>query len=82
MKQTERLNNQYMTRLRNDALRKFHRLTGMLGTATANLGSVISEGRCCDLGNFSRTRLFCKRLFGSTLAKARSGLVPVFQRPE
>ena len=64
------------------ALRKFHHLTGMLGTATANLGGVISEGRCCDLGNFLRTRLSGKRLFGPTLAKARSELVPVFQRPE
>ena len=54
----------------------------MLGTAIANLGGVISEGQCCDLGNFSRTRLSGKRLFGPTLAKARSGLVPVFQRPE
>ena len=53
----------------------------MLGTAIANLGGVISEGRCCDLGNLSRTRLSGKRLFGPTLAKATSGLVPVFQRP-
>ena len=50
----------------------------MLGTAIANLGSVISEGRCCDLVNFSRTRLFGKRLFGPMLAKARPRLVPVF----
>ena len=45
------------------ALLKFHRLTGMLGNAIANLGGVISEGRCCDLGNFSRTRL---SVFGPT----------------
>ena len=31
---------------------------------------------------FKRTRPFGKRLFGPTLVKARSGLVPVFQRPE
>ena len=43
---------------------------------------VISEGRCYDLGNFLWTRLSGKQLFGPTLAKARSGLVPVFQRPE
>ena len=48
----------------------------MFDTAIANLGGVISEGRCCDLGNFSRTRLSGK------LSKARSGLVPVFQRSE
>ena len=64
------------------ALRKFHRLTGMLGTDRANLGGAISEDQCCDLGNFSSTRLSGKRLFGPTLAKSRSGLVPVFQRPE
>ena len=33
-----------------------------------NLGGVISEGRYCDLGNFLRTRLSGKRLFGATLA--------------
>ena len=51
----------------------------MLGTAIAHLGGVIREGRCCDLGNFSRTRVSGKQLFGPMLAKARSGLVPVFQ---
>ena len=54
----------------------------MLDTAIANLGVVISEGQCCDLENFSSIRLSGKRLFGPTLAKARSGLVPMFQRPE
>ena len=29
----------------------------MLGTVVANLGGVISKGQCCDLENFSRTRL-------------------------
>ena len=54
-------------------------LIGINGTARANLGGVIREGRSCDLGNFSNTRLSGKRLFGPTLAKARSGLVPVFR---
>ena len=53
-----------------------------LGTARSNLGGVISEGRCCNLGNFLRTRLSGKRLLGPTLAKAGSGLVPEFQWPE
>ena len=51
----------------------------MLGTAIANFGGVISKGRCCDLGNLSRTHLSGKLLFGPGLAKARSGLVPVLQ---
>ena len=60
----------------------------MLGTAIANLGGVISEGRCCDLGNFSRTRLSGKQLFGPTLAKVdsdwcqcSSGRNKTWQRP-
>ena len=57
------------------ALRKFHRLTGMLGTDKASLDGVINKGQCCDLKNFLRTRISGKRL----QAKARSGLVPVFQ---
>ena len=39
---------------------KFCCFAGMLGTERPNLGSVISEGRSCDLENFSRTRLFGK----------------------
>ena len=54
----------------------------MLGTGMANLGGVINDGRCCNLGNFSRTRLSGKRLSESALAKARSELVPLFQGPE
>ena len=27
------------------------------GTGKESLGYVLSEGRCCDLGNFSKTRL-------------------------
>ena len=61
-------------------MRKLHRLAGMLGTDKANLGGILSEGRCCDLRNFSRTLLSGKRLLGPTLVKARSGWVPVFQR--
>ena len=63
------------------ALRKFHRLTGILGADRVSLGGTMSEGRCCDLGNFSKIRLSGKRLSGPTLTNARSGLVPVFQRP-
>jgi len=40
------------------------------------------EGRCCDHGNFPRTRLSGSRLSWPKLAKARSGLVPTFQRRE
>ena len=40
------------------------------------------EGRCRDRGNFPRTRLSSSRLSWSMLAKARSGLVPTFQRRE
>ena len=40
------------------------------------------EGRCCDRGNFPRTRLSSSRLSWPTLAKARSGLVPTFHRPK
>jgi len=40
------------------------------------------EGRCCDRGNFSRTRLSGSRLSWPKLAMARSGLVPTFQRRE
>jgi len=64
------------------ALQKFQRFTGSLRAGTLNLGSVMREGRCCDRGNFPRTRLSCSRLSWSKLAKARSGLVPTFQRRE
>jgi len=40
------------------------------------------EGRYCDHGNFPRTRLTGSRLSWPRLAKARSGLVPTFQRRE
>ena len=54
----------------------------MLGKDKANIGGVIIEGQSYDLGNFLRTRLSGKRLLGSTLAKARSKLMPLFQQPE
>ena len=63
-------------------LQKFHCLTGLLGTGRASLGGTISEGRCCDLGNFSKMRLSGTQLSGPTLTNIRSGLVPVFRQPE
>jgi len=40
------------------------------------------KGRCCNCGNFPRTLLSGSRLSWLRLAKARSGLVPTFQRRE
>ena len=40
------------------------------------------EDRCCDRGNFPRTRLAGSQLSWRKLAKVRSGLVPTFQRRE
>jgi len=40
------------------------------------------EGRCCDPGNFPRTRLSGNRVTWPKLEKARSGLVPTFHRSE
>ena len=51
-------------------LPKFHRLTGILGTDRVSLGGTISEGRRCDLGNFSKIRPSGKRLSGPTLTNA------------
>jgi len=39
----------------------------------------MTEGRCCDCGNFPRTCLSGSRLSWPRLEKARSGLVPTFQ---
>ena len=47
-----------------------------LGTDRASLGGTISEGRCCDLGNFSKMRLSGTRLSGPTLTDVTSGLTP------
>ena len=46
-------------------MRKLHRLIGVLGTAKANLGGIINKGRCCNLGNFARTRLENVRTYAS-----------------
>jgi len=40
------------------------------------------EGQCSDRRKFPRTRLSGSRLSWPKLAKARSGLVPTFQRRE
>ena len=64
------------------ALRKFQRFTGSLWAGTLSLGGVMREGRFCDHGNFPGTRLSGSRLSWPKLAKARSGLVPTFQRRE
>ena len=64
------------------SLRIFQRFTGLSWTERVSLGGMMSNGRSCDLGNFSRTRLQTRRLSGPMLQKARSGLVPAFQRPE
>ena len=57
-------------------------LTGLLKTGRASLGGTISKGQCCDLENFSKMRLSGTWLSGPTLTNVKSGLVPVFQRPE
>jgi len=64
------------------ALRKFQHFTGSLWVGTLSFGGIMMEGRCCDRGNFPRTRLSGSRLSWPKLAKARSGLVPTFQRRE
>jgi len=63
-------------------LRKFQRFTGSLQAGTLGLGGVVREGRCCNRGNFCRTRLSGSGLSWPTLVKARSGLVPTFRRRE
>jgi len=40
------------------------------------------EGPCCDHGNFPRTRQSSSWLSWPKLAKARSGLMPMFQLQE
>jgi len=64
------------------ALQKLQRFTGSLWAGTLHLGSVMREGRCCDRGNFPRTRLSGSRWYWPKLAKARSELVATFQRRE
>ena len=54
----------------------------MLGTDKANPSGVISEGRCCDMGNSSKICLSGNRMEGPKVEKAKSGLVPALQQPE
>jgi len=42
----------------------------------------MSEGQCCDHGNFPRTHLSGSRLSWPKFSKARSGLVPTLHRCE
>ena len=62
------------------ALRKLQRFTGSLWAGTLSFGGFMREGRCCDFGNFPRTRLSGSWLSWPKLVKARSGLVPTFHR--
>ena len=56
--------------------------TGSLWAGTLNRGGVMREDRCCDRGNFPKAHLSGSRLSWTRLAKARSGLLPTFQRRE
>ena len=62
------------------SLSKINRLYSVLGTGVIILQAVISEGRCCDLGNFSKT--WDLLLSRPKLKKAKARLVSEFQRPE
>ena len=53
------------------SLRKFQRFTGSLWAGALSFCGVTREGRCCDRGNFARTRLSGSRLSWPKLAKAR-----------
>ena len=64
------------------ALQKFKRFCGALETVITSLAAVISEGKCYDRGNLLKMRLSRNQLSWPTLAKARSGLIPVSQQPE
>ena len=64
------------------ALQKFQRFSRLLWAGTLNLGGFMREGRCCYRGSFPRTRPSDSRLSWPKFAKARSGLVPTFQRQE
>ena len=63
------------------ALRKFHRFTGLHAIGAVRHGEEISDGRCCDRGNFSSTRRVGMPV-SAVWANARSGLVSEFQRCE
>jgi len=45
-------------------------------------GSLMRKGRTCGRGNFPRTCLSGSQLSWPTLTKAKSGLVPTFDRLE
>ena len=64
------------------SLQKFQSLYGSLGTGVRLFETVINNGRCWDQGNLSKVLLSSLHLFKSSLAKARLGLVPVFQSPQ
>jgi len=64
------------------ALQNVQRFIGSLWAGTLNLGGVMRERRYCVRGNLPRTRLSSCRLSRPKLAKARSGLLPTFQRRE
>ena len=70
----------WSVKLSQSALRKFHLLTGRVGTVLMAAEDSMMDGRCWDWGNWSRTRrlMVCRPRF----AKARSGLVVVPQRAE
>ena len=68
--------------LSQSAFRKFHLLTGLQGVGVTNGEYVMSDGLCCDLGNFSSTRRVGSCCASVELTKARSGLVLVFHRPD
>ena len=61
---------------------KFQRLYGSLGTGARFLEAIVSSDRCWDIGNFSKICLTNCKVSRSALAKPRSKLVFMFQRPE
>ena len=63
------------------ALRKFHRFTGLHAIGAVRHGEEISDGRCYDRGNLSRTRRVGMPV-SAVWANARSWFVSEFQRCE
>ena len=68
--------------LSQSAFLKLHRLTGLLEVGATSGTGVMSDGRCWDLGNFSSTPRVGDSWTSVLLAKAKSELVPEFQRAE
>ena len=64
------------------ALWKFHLRTGFSFVDWMSDGVVISDGRCWEQGNLSRMHCTGSGSCPMVLAKAKSGLLSVFQRPE